>query len=559
MGVCISIKSQYPELSNGRYLVPIKDKVKIHVTTAIGNKYTLYQYPHDTIENVKESFQDQSQIPIEQQKLIISGSQFPYQTVELTQNSETISNYGIQNGTTLHCIVNIKQKIHLECKCALVEYCQNANDDNIGDTSHKHNDIHAHSENQPLENKKIKALIETKMYKQQLSSIQIPRECSRKISSQISQQIPHLFKHMIKSSCLQNSIVITHPEKLTKFRVFNFGFTQKNTGETMYCVASENNERGFQWKIIDKLYTENDIKDEFDVSINNFSNQMDRINVSINSQIEKELTRQQKVANFLSNEECFDIIKKWQWTKTHIYNKKNNERRVTLSLSKNEFLKLLELSMSNTSDIIIPFLMPDDQGHHIEFAHIISLHKNCDVCISYRYSEELNQIEAVGIHLDGEFIKSQHQLLFPDSQCDALNNFTSDFDYLIIGNADEYLNQMNIWKQKFQRYKTFVTQSQEYYCKMTSNIANITTDNINHWIKKSKNVKKKSANISLNLSQLFDVTQSQNFDILMKSPMYISDLQSINNFYFQQTLNPSAAPIMTHPKHIQIPQSISSQ
>eukprot|EP01084_Bolivina_argentea_P149484 261139_1 len=277
-------------------------------------------------------------------------------------------------------------------------------------------------------------------------------------------------------------------------------------------------------------------------------------------QIQTELQRQECVAMLIQNRKCFEnIINKTKWqkrAKINIYNKRNNTNRKTLSFSKPEFVNKLKQAYDYSSRVI-PIVMPDassgDNSHHIEFVQIMRIQSGCDIGLSYRYDEIKNKILPCGIHLDGEFIRSQHQLLVPNDECVILDSFISNIDYLTIGNPDYFENVMHRYKNKSEKLASFLTNSREYFSRMMSNAANITDDNIKIWIDKARNAlsNDKHVNYFLDASMLLEsnkiVTTSQ--IIFQNLKLYVNNLRAINNFYYQQTLSPYPQPIMAHPIH----------
>ena len=71
--------------------------MQIFVKTLTGNTITLDVEPSDNFENVKVKIQDKEGIPVAMQKLIFAGKQ--------VEDSKTLADYNIKDGTTLHLIV----------------------------------------------------------------------------------------------------------------------------------------------------------------------------------------------------------------------------------------------------------------------------------------------------------------------------------------------------------------------------------------------------------------------------------------------------------------------
>eukprot|EP01084_Bolivina_argentea_P140298 246691_1 len=297
---------------------------------------------------------------------------------------------------------------------------------------------------------KIRADIEHVAYQQQYSSINISQELSVSIVPQIiKEQITHVYSHMIKSTALQKDACFDTSDGM--INIFNYGFHHKKTNQQLYLIAKRyTGNRNFKWKMIDKLFNDSDIRDEFGISTEKLPKLW-----RLKSQFSKELIIKHKnEIQCVINKHFEDIANKTNWTSVHIYNIKANTKRWTLSLTRKLFAA--KLIQSKTSEYnIVPIIMKatnniSDNTHEVEFVQILRIRckHDVDIGISYIYDPVTNTVKVRGIHLDQAFILSQHQLLLPDHQCSCLKEFSTNADHLLIANPDVHRNNMNRYKTK---------------------------------------------------------------------------------------------------------------
>merc|ERR1712157_167932 len=142
-----------------------------------------------------------------------------------------------------------------------------------------------------------------------------------------------------KCTAISSSIDAIKDNKDT-IRIFNFSFHDKITNMTLFCVAEKqdmnvNAARGYKWKMISKLYTAKDLENEFGIKEDKLPKSFHETEKFKTYSMDKS-----QIENVLKNKEKRQkLIDSTAWHKVDIFNKINNKRRMTLSLTKPEFMK----------------------------------------------------------------------------------------------------------------------------------------------------------------------------------------------------------------------------
>ena len=246
-----------------------------------------------------------------------------------------------------------------------------------------------------------------------------------------------------------------HYHQIPERKIFNFDFHDRETGQILFCVVESqdimtNKSRGYKWKMLNQLFTSHQIKDKFGIYGHNLP-----ISWRTSQRFQTELNYGKEIKKILSNpKQRQEIINKQPWHKIDVFNRINNKRRMTLSLTKPEFIIQLtdfnnnyynnNNNNNNNNDIqLIPILMFNNQGKTfwIEHIWIVTIDKGINIAISFKsiIDEKEGYVQIGGIHLDKEYLQCQHELINPNHglNCKCFDNFQSHISDLKIGNPDD--------------------------------------------------------------------------------------------------------------------------
>eukprot|EP01083_Nonionella_stella_P239281 837609_1 len=155
------------------------------------------------------------------------------------------------------------------------------------------------------------------------------------------------------------------------------------------------------------------------------------------------------------------IIKRCKWNTIHVFKRKENKKRLTLTMTQeqlNPMIKRSMLSIRNDKTPLIPILMFDNTSntHWIEYILVVHIRHDIAIGISLRYDSK--GVRITGIHLDKVMILEQHEVLLSHSQhdngaCHCLDGFTSIIHDMRVGNCEALLNEMKSYKQKYGVFK----------------------------------------------------------------------------------------------------------
>eukprot|EP01084_Bolivina_argentea_P296775 511182_1 len=267
-------------------------------------------------------------------------------------------------------------------------------------------------------------------------NIQISRELTQKIPTIIEETLFDVFSYIDNSTALHKNCYYNYNDG--EIRVFNYGFHDKITGNELHCLARKQHKtlnRGYEWKMENKLFTSNEINSLFGI----FKDQLPRaITIQVQSMVN--INHIKQIQTIISEDNFMNKIK---WNKLPVYSKQPNRRkyRTMLSLTVEEFRRKF---VAKTDKNIVPILLFEKQKTCVQYIWIGSIVKcadeSTDVAISFVYNDKHKIVMPVGIHLDKEQMLLNHQLVYIQDTMNDLDDFESHYCDLQIGNVDENEN-----------------------------------------------------------------------------------------------------------------------
>eukprot|EP01084_Bolivina_argentea_P216043 366998_1 len=147
--------------------------------------------------------------------------------------------------------------------------------------------------------------------------VKIPFKLTDYVSKYVSENISDIFYYMLTITALQFT---EDKNKQNKIKIFNLNFHHKDTNKMLYAIAIRCNKRGFEWYMMNKLFTKDDILNNNEWNITKSSLPTFK-NFLCND-------RQKCIMQCIQTEKLFkQIINKTKWCKIKIYHgtmSKNN-------------------------------------------------------------------------------------------------------------------------------------------------------------------------------------------------------------------------------------------
>eukprot|EP01084_Bolivina_argentea_P080478 145768_1 len=182
--------------------------------------------------------------------------------------------------------------------------------------------------------------------------VRIPRELTTKAVAYIKENICDLYYYMSIMNTLQ-FINKGNKNKYNDIKIFNYNLHHIKTDDIIYGVAKKVISRGFEWCMMDKLYTAQQIYNQWKIKP-----------IYLPECIEYSSNDSNKIKSVLFDQNKFiKIIKKTKWCKIKIYQIINNKDRISFKPTKEQFVKkCIEFICKDKNINLIPILMIYDNN-----------------------------------------------------------------------------------------------------------------------------------------------------------------------------------------------------
>eukprot|EP01084_Bolivina_argentea_P106701 190886_1 len=299
-------------------------------------------------------------------------------------------------------------------------------------------------------------------------SIKISKKWTNTIHSLIQENIDNIYAYMMKSLPMVEKYIKFFVVKNNRIGIINFDFHCEKSNKILYTTITQiKNDSTYKFEMNNTLVTEDEIKNVYDIDLNKLPLSSKTIEQHVATQTA------QRILHSFSSSKALQLIfhnEKFKWHKIRILARRSSEKELTLSLTKQELLKSFreyfkQFELNKMK--LIPIAMFNKTDYWIEHILIVRLQDNIDIGISFMYNETFeNNMRVNGIHLDKQYIKSQHMLVNPNHDCHCLDGFNSCITRLKIGNvsnmkSDVALKQNDDYSDVMYRFRLTPTLDQQ--------------------------------------------------------------------------------------------------
>ena len=144
-----------------------------------------------------------------------------------------------------------------------------------------------------------------------------------------------------------------------------------------------------------------------------------------------------------------ELINRIKWCKIPVFDKRDNNRRRTLLITKPEFISDIKNKNKCAALDLIPILMFRKDNYEIHHVIIVQIDNGINVGISLLYDSRANRANITGIHIDKSLLIKAHQWISTQhrKECECFDNFNSTINHLSVGNPDDDQNKINALKK----------------------------------------------------------------------------------------------------------------